>query len=259
MLDRQQVAKFFDAGFVVQPDVFTDAEVAEMRAAFERLEAVATGLGTSREVNGSLFVVSPRASSVAARLPVRIHRVVWCGAAEPALSVFGRDPRLLGMAAALLGSRDMHQLVNQAHFKLPGDTVEFPWHQDSVHRRYGGAEWSDVNGRGSWIQTVTAIDRMTVDNGPLELIPGSAALGHMAPPAGVTGWLPLNRLDPAAATTVSMRPGSVLLFGPYVFHRSIANRSTTPRRVFVNGFASPGANARTYPGRGAGRLLRAPG
>ena len=50
--------------------------------------------------------------------------------------------------------------------------------------------------------------------------------------------------------------GGVLLFGPYVFHRSRPNRSRRPRRVFINGFAYPGANARVYPGRGAGRLVR---
>jgi hypothetical protein len=48
----------------------------------------------------------------------------------------------------------------------------------------------------------------------------------------------------------------VLLFGPYTFHRSLPNRSTRPRRVFINGFAHPGANSRVYPGDGAGRTLR---
>ena len=53
-----------------------------------------------------------------------------------------------------------------------------------------------------------------------------------------------------------MRAGSVLVFGPYAIHRSLPNRSAVPRRVFINGYASPGANARVYPGEGAGRTLR---
>jgi hypothetical protein len=52
-----------------------------------------------------------------------------------------------------------------------------------------------------------------------------------------------------------MRAGSVLVFGPFTVHRSLPNRSRTPRRIFINGYAYPGANARVYPGDGAGRTL----
>jgi len=54
-----------------------------------------------------------------------------------------------------------------------------------------------------------------------------------------------------------MEAGSVLLFGPYSFHCSAPNDSTRPRRMFINGFAYPGANTRIYPGDGAGRLVHA--
>jgi ectoine hydroxylase-related dioxygenase (phytanoyl-CoA dioxygenase family) len=52
-----------------------------------------------------------------------------------------------------------------------------------------------------------------------------------------------------------MSAGSVLLFGPYSVHGSQPNTSARPRRTFINGYAYPGANARIYPGEGAGRLL----
>jgi ectoine hydroxylase-related dioxygenase (phytanoyl-CoA dioxygenase family) len=255
MLSPEQVAAFFEVGFTSQPDVFTADEVGEMRAAFERLERTAYRLGNTQMYRGSQFVLSC-APDAAGRRRVRIDRIVWCGAAEPVLSAFGRAPRLLAMASCLLGSREMNQLINQAHFKLPGDGVDFPWHQDSTHRRYGGGEWRDVNGRGSFVQTLTAIDDVTADNGPLQVIPGSCKLGHVEPPEGGAGWLPTDRLDPRTAISVTMKAGSVLLFGPYTFHRSQPNCSCRPRRMFINGFAYPGANSRVYPGAGAGRLLR---
>jgi ectoine hydroxylase-related dioxygenase (phytanoyl-CoA dioxygenase family) len=185
---------------------------------------------------------------------VRIHRIVWCGAAETVLSRFGMDPRLLAMAAQILGSTEMNQLINQAHFKQPGDGIEFPWHQDSTHRRYGQQGWRDVNGRGSYVQTVTAIDPIGADNGPLRLLPGSCKLGHVA--SAQDGRLPAG-LDPRDAIPATMTAGSVLLFGPYTYHSSPPNQSDRPRRIFINGFASPGANSRVYPGEGAGRLVRA--
>src|SRR5262249_12844568 len=104
-----------------------------MRAAFERLERTACGLRETAMVRGSQFVGEGMVNGGGR---ARIHRVVWCGAAEPLLSEFGRAPRLVRVAARLLGSNTMSQLINQAHFKFPGDGVEFPWHQDSTHRRY---------------------------------------------------------------------------------------------------------------------------
>ena len=255
MLNRAQTATFFEVGFTLEPNVFTADEVGAMRAAFERLERTAYRLESTQMHRGSQFVLSS-VTDAAGPSRVRIDRIVWCGAAEPVLSVLGRDPRLLAMASQLLGSREMNHLINQAHFKLPGDGVDFPWHQDSTHRRYGGEEWRDVNGRGSFVQTVTAIDDVTAENGPLQLIPGSCKLGHVDPPEGGVGWLPTDRLDPRSAVSVTMTAGSVLLFGPYTFHRSRPNRSSHPRRVFINGFAYPGANSRVYPGAGAGRLVR---
>ncbi len=255
-LSRAQVAQFFEVGFVVQPGVFSADEVEQMGAAFERLRHTAYGLRGTCDHAGARFVLRALDETPADTPAVRIDRIVWCGAAEPVLSAFGCDQRLLAMAACLLGATEMNQLINQAHFKYPGDGLEFPWHQDSTHRRYGGSEWRDVNGWGSYVQTVTALDEVCEDSGPLQFIPRSCGLGHVPAPAGVDDWLPITRLDPGTALTVTMQPGSVLLFGPYVFHRSLPNRSHRPRRIFINGFAYPGANSRIYPGTGAGRLVR---
>jgi ectoine hydroxylase-related dioxygenase (phytanoyl-CoA dioxygenase family) len=248
-LHAKEIDSFFSIGYVVRPQLFSGEEVSQMREAFDRLQQTASRLAGTCMHRGAQFVVSPAGPG---QPRMRIHRVVWCGAAEPVLSAFGRDLRLLRMAAQLLGSSRMNQLINQAHFKLPHDGVEFPWHQDSVHRRYGRGEWQDANGRGSYVQTLVAVDDMTEENGPLQFLPGSCRLGHCGLPEG---QLPEAESDPGRPATVTMRAGDVALFGPYVFHRSLPNRSSSPRRAFINGFAYPGANARLYPGRGAGRLL----
>jgi ectoine hydroxylase-related dioxygenase (phytanoyl-CoA dioxygenase family) len=61
-----------------------------------------------------------------------------------------------------------------------------------------------------------------------------------------------------AAVTITADPGDTLFFGPYTAHASFENTSDRYRRVLINGYASPGANHRTYPGDGAGRRLIAP-
>jgi ectoine hydroxylase-related dioxygenase (phytanoyl-CoA dioxygenase family) len=236
-------------GFVVLEDLFTFTEVAEIRRCLDRLEDRAKTLGEITEIDGTQFVVD-RAGGDA-----RIHRVVWCGGIEPKLLDFGNDPRLVGLAARLLASPVLVQLINQVHFKLPGDGVAFPWHQDSRHRRHGTPLWTDINGRGSFVEIVVAIDEMTMDNGPLEFIRGSHHGGPLdLDPA--TGALPSGSFSEAEAVTLTMRPGSAVAFGPYVVHGSKPNASRSGRRAFLNGFALPGANRKMYPGCGVGREVR---
>jgi ectoine hydroxylase-related dioxygenase (phytanoyl-CoA dioxygenase family) len=149
----------------------------------------------------------------------------------------------------------MEQLICQAHFKLPADGVGFDWHQDSDHRRYGTEEWTDVNGRGSFVQTIIAVDVMNEENGPLMVVPGSGRGGHQYLKQRTS---PVDAHFDGQAHPVLMEEGSVLLLGPYTVHGSKPNRSRHARRVFINGYAFPGANRRIYPGDGAGRRVAAP-
>lgn len=250
-LTPAELSAFFDIGHVLLPGLFSTEEVAHIAAACDRLVALAAGIGETGQVmhRGSQFVLGQRPDG-----GLRIDRVVWAGAAEPELLRWGEDPRLLQVVAQLLGAREMDQLINQVHFKLPGDGVEFPWHQDSLHRRYGTPEWRDVNGRGSYVQALLAIDASTRDNGPLWFIDGSCKQGH------ITTEAPDHELPAALLVNprpALMQPGDVVFFGPYTIHGSTANTSNQPRRVFINGYASVGANTRVYPGEGSGRRLRA--
>jgi ectoine hydroxylase-related dioxygenase (phytanoyl-CoA dioxygenase family) len=127
--------------------------------------------------------------------------------------------------------------------------VRFHFHQDSYHRRYGTELFTDVNGRGSFVQTLTAIDPMTADNGGLFVVPGSHLGGHIPT---LDGRLPEGSFDRGAAIPVELAAGDTLLLSPFTIHGSGPNLGRVPRRVFINGFASPGANRRDYPGAGFG-------
>ena len=243
-LTKSQIEEFHDAGYVVLPGVFREAEIREIGEAFDRLRETAIKLAKPQMIKGAYFVVNDH----------KINRIVWCGAAEPILLKYGADERLTLPSIQLLGSNEMDQLICQAHFKLPADGVGFGWHQDSEHRRYGTDLWTDMNGRGSFVQTLTAVDVMNEENGPLMVVPGSGRQGHQYLQQTPS---PLDSLFDARAQPVLMEPGSVLLLGPYTVHGSKPNRSQQARRVFINGYAFPGANRRIYPGKGAGRKVAA--
>lgn len=242
------VAAYRRDGFAVARGVFGRRDIARMKQALSRLEGIAHGLDEDGKVmhRGTQFVIDREPEML------RIHRIVWCAGASPVLDSLGRDPRLLGRVALLLRSRQFEQLINQAHFKMPGDGVSFEWHQDSRHRRYGTDLWTDIDGEGSFVETFTAVDPMTAENGPLRFIPGSHRLGHVT---DASGKIPAELIDERDAVELHLDPGDVAFFGPFVFHSSEPNEGTTPRRAFLNGFALPGANRREYPGKDAGRLV----
>ncbi len=229
-------------GFAIVRGLVPRDEVAQMSAGFDRLLARARTLSGTEDVDGSRFVVDAD--------PFRLRRVVWCGGAEPVLGAYGGDPRFVRLAVEALGVQPVVQLVQQAHFKLPRDGVDFAWHQDASNRRYGTDLWRDVDGRGSFVQIAFAIDPQGRNNGGLEVIPGTHQLGFVADVD--SGALPANLVDESKAVAAELEPGDALVFGPFVVHGSARNESDVSRRLFIQGYAAPGANSRVYPGCGTG-------
>ena len=184
MLTPDEIRTFHDTGWILKPALFDTSEIAAMRDCFSDLERMAAELDETGTHNGSHFVLGERDGQQV------IKRVVWAGGSQPFLLEIGSDDRLTVPAAQLLQSADMDQLLSQAHFKRPNDGVIFGWHQDIQHRDKGGDTWRDVNGRGSFVQTLIAIDAMTPDSGPLHFIPGRALnklgcgpIGSVIPPS----------------------------------------------------------------------------
>ena len=96
-------------------------------------------------------------------------------------------------------------------------------------------------------------DDMNSLNGPLKFIPKSHLQGHLnykEDPSIID-----ELLEKLPAIDLKLKAGDVAFFGPYTFHSSSLNKTDSPRRVLINGYAQPGANKREYPGAGYGRRL----
>lgn len=254
-LTEAEFFEFFEKGWIVKRSLFGADEIDRIRDCFDALETQAENLSGTRDFRGARFVLDRRDDQTV------IRRVVWAGGNQKYLLQIGADDRLTIPCAILLRSSAMDHLLSQAHFKRPGDGVIFGWHQDIQHRDKGAGTWEDVNGLGSYVQTLLVVDPMTSDNGPLLFIPGSSRWGpvdfgqhdyddqdylHKIPP----------EFNEAEIVTITAKPGDTLFFGPYTAHASFANNSPNYRRVLINGYAHPGANHRVYPGEGSGRRLR---
>ena len=253
-LTEQQIRDFHEIGWIAIPNLFQSDELEVARRCFDNLLLRARQLRTTQNSEGSYFVLGQDSDEVI------IKRVVWAGGCEPELLKIGADPRILEPALQLLGSDTTDHILNQAHFKRPGDGVRFDWHQDIIHRDRGPGTWEDVNGTGSYVQTALCVDDMTAENGPLTFVKGSSKWGRVdfGPHDYDEEYTPHwpDEFDESNVVTVTASAGSVLFFGPYTAHASFENNSKSSRRVLINGYAYPGANHFVYPGRGSGRALR---
>ena len=254
-LSDAEIDEFFDLGWITRRDMFGAEEIARMRTCFDALERIGGQLNETGLHTGSHFVLGDGNGGS------RVRRVVWAGGSQPYLLEVGADRRLTIPVSQLLGSTEMDQLLSQAHFKRPGDGVIFDWHQDIQHRDKGPGTWDDVNGSGSFVQTIIVMDEMTPESGTVLFIPGSSKWGRVDlgehdydRPESPKKRPPQFREEDAV--TITAAAGDGLFFGPYTVHASFENSSHHDRRVFINGYAYPGANHRVYPGDGAGRMLK---
>lgn len=240
---EKQIDDFYELGFFILPGLFTCKEISKVSSALDNLYKKSRSVNQTQELDGTQFVFQDKI----------LQRIVWCGASETELYKIAEDLRILIPVSQILNSREFNQLINQAHYKLPGDNVKFKWHQDSQHRGFGTQLWQDVDGKGSYVQTVMAIDEVTQENGPIKFIPYSNHKGHLAldDDRNIARYV-----DESKAIDVLMKPGDVAFFGPYIIHGSFENLSKHARRVFINGYSYPGANRKEYPGEGSGRLLK---
>ena len=65
-LTESQIEEFYDAGYVVLPGVFREAEIREIGEAFDRLRETAIKLTKPQMIKGAYFVVNDH----------RINRIV---------------------------------------------------------------------------------------------------------------------------------------------------------------------------------------
>jgi ectoine hydroxylase-related dioxygenase (phytanoyl-CoA dioxygenase family) len=185
---------------------------------------------------------------------VQISRIVWAGAAEPELLNISRQDKLLRPVSQLLGSKEADQLINQLHYKLPHDKLNFYWHQDVHNRRNFDPEWQDLNGKGSFVQSFIAIDPMSIENGTIFILPQSVKYGEISQHVfhdRLATILTSEKIIP-----LLLNPGDVVLMHPYLIHGSFPNESEKSRIILINGFAYPGANTKAYPGVGCADRIK---
>jgi ectoine hydroxylase-related dioxygenase (phytanoyl-CoA dioxygenase family) len=230
--------QYREQGYAVVRGVFSEGEIADLRAACDRIRDQGERFGASFRHGNVLFAFGQDPA-----LGAILRMAQWPAYFDAVLDKFRVDSRLLDLVRPLLGD-DVKQIINQLHWKKPGAAqAEFGYHQDIRFRRPREAF---RNPERSYLQTGIAIDPHRRENGAMTLLAGSHRAGEVAFAANgrvmETGKseeaLVHAGLDPASSVDLELDPGDVALWGLFTVHGSGPNRAAIDRRFYLNGYVS---------------------
>ncbi len=223
--DAIELRQFFDdQGYFVIEDAFSPAEIDTLRD-----EATAICRGEHGPVKGAPALPAEASDAEVLRQILCVH---FPHKISPIMRASLDHPVIVRALIAALGPnvKCMQSMLFIKSSGKPGQA----WHQDEDY-----IPTRDRSLIGAWI----AIDRATVENGGLWILPGSHRPGILWD----QHWHGDRRFDCAEeshgfpwsdedAVPVEVRPGSVVFFNGYTLHRSLPNRATegTYRRALVN-------------------------
>lgn len=229
-LDSEQLRVFDEEGFVLLPELFSPAEVADLAREADRLVRSPEPVGEGARID--------EPDSEVTRSIFRPHR------SSSIFAALVTDPRLTDAARQILAS-DVYVHQHRINLKPALHGREFFWHSDFE-------TWHIEDGmpRMRAVSASLMLDENDEFNGPLLVIPGShrsyvRCVGETPPSHhesslrkqeyGVPSRAALDALArPKGLASCKGAPGSVVFFDCNLMHGSVGNLSPGPRtNVFV--------------------------
>ncbi|HLI65462.1 MAG TPA: phytanoyl-CoA dioxygenase family protein [Caulobacteraceae bacterium] len=238
----QERAALAGDGFVLREGVFDAAECAAIAADCEALvtDLAAASRGKKHALGSYMFEVEREAGTIIKwepDAPDVVQGVEPFGHISKPLNDWGLDARFVDPAKAIVGEDDLVLFTEKLNVKRAKDGGHIILHQDFPY-------WEPTTPVASRIATAMLfIDDATVENGCLEVAPGSHTSGkYPQREADAFGSL---EMDPAAFDHARLRPlevkaGAVVWFGAFLVHRSLPNRSDKDRRALLYSYQPAG-------------------
>jgi ectoine hydroxylase-related dioxygenase (phytanoyl-CoA dioxygenase family) len=231
------VGKLHAEGYAIIRSFLSPIEIKEIAAETDAMYQEGLKHHATYRDKNLLFEVldDPKAKR---RVVLQAHWTAWL---SPLMERMRRSDNYFSVLEPFLG-RDIKQISHQVHWKPPGAKYTFyRFHQDARFREGNVKDFDFVR---SSVTTGLAIDRQTVANGALRIIPRSHRLGYLGLSddgpimVGQTQDDELRRagLDPADILTCEMEPGDLLLWTLFTVHGSAPNVSDYDRRFMINSY-----------------------
>jgi ectoine hydroxylase-related dioxygenase (phytanoyl-CoA dioxygenase family) len=212
-------------GVVVIPSVFTEEEC-------DRIKSEAYGV-TDDQIKAGGYKHAPSEQAYNKK-----SLIFFPALANNYLNDIRIDERMQNLVRIFLGD-DVRQINNQIYFREQGDLDTFAWHRDTIFRE-GHVFTSNLV--TDYLQTIIAIDNITEENSPVEFITGSHLWEEFGDPAN----LRLFERGDLEGTKYTAQKGDVMVWSVTIVHGSEANKSTSSRMTYMNGFCRT-RSASTYP------------
>jgi len=211
VLSDQQLQDYRKDGIVIVDNLLSDDEL--------------------REVTTELLSrVEKREDGVRAEDLLNLHHH------DPYILNLTKHPSFLSAASQLLEAPKLRLFASRILCKLPGESIEIPWHQDS---NYWPLEPMKVT--SLWL----ALDDVTAENGAMDMFPFSALpksrgqnLGRVVEGEEVGADF-FIKVDPASLPPISaskkmtLKRGQAEFHDAYILHHSDENRSQRRRCAFI--------------------------
>jgi ectoine hydroxylase-related dioxygenase (phytanoyl-CoA dioxygenase family) len=230
-------AELATQGYAIVRGFLSPPETADISAEVHRMYQEGLKHHATYRDKNLLFGVldDPKANR---RVVLQAHWTAWL---SPLLERMRRSEKYFMVLEPFLGA-DIKQISHQVHWKPPGAKyTSYRFHQDARFRQGNVKDFSYLQ---STVTTGLAIDRQTVENGALRIMPGSHRLGYLGLSddgpimVGQTQDEELRRagLDPSTIVTCEMEPGDLLLWTLFTVHGSAPNVSDYDRRFMINSY-----------------------
>lgn len=181
ILTEAQRAAYDRDGFIVVPDVFSAAEVAELRAVTEEFERNAAAVAA----NDDIYDLEDTHSAA----EPRVRRIKAPHLHHPAYASASRNDTVVAILQELWGSVRFD--TGKLNMKSAGFGAPVEWHQDWAFYPHTNDDLAAVG---------IMLDDMTMANGPMLVVPGShkgPIYDHHGPDGRFCG-----AMDPSPATSI---------------------------------------------------------
>ena len=213
VVGQQHADSWNTNGFFLLRNVLDEAQVRALTDAIDPLEKQAEERLVAR--GGRVGV------SRAGELTFTVHLVLHSAAVREFVTL----PVLAGLCVDLLGP-DCRLYWDQAVYKKPGTTDEFPWHQDNGYNYVVPQDYLTC-----WVPLTAA----TVENGCPWVVPRlhrRGTLRHWPTPLGYQCLV-----SSADAVPVEADPGDIVVFSSLTPHRTGPNLTGDTRKAYIVQYA----------------------
>lgn len=248
-LDEPERLAWQRDGFFVRSRAFGEGELRALRAAADRVTALAHGwkdCGNPYEIDGLRFRDVAGATlqyehgdsvdtAALARVVEPVHHL------DPAFDALVDDPRLGEPARDLVASAQIALFTDKLNLKRARVGSAFRWHQDAPYWAHRPGVWERVDRLAN---VLIQLDESDVSNGCFRVRVGSHRGGALAGTDDGSVLGPLftepAALDGYPVKALALPAGSLVFFHPHLVHGSEANRSERDRRALVLTYQAAG-------------------